>query len=372
MMIMTESNSYHIPDQDKTIIASGYHKNFRQDEYAFGEIISDIDYGRRIREGDRLLNVRYIVESILHENCDVILYKCRDFFTDSIVVIKAIGPWLRENEKEGIIKHFGDIRNLVHPNIATFLTLEKNDAAHEYFLIREYIEGEDLESLLRHSENERLPIPETVRLLRQVAEALDYAHDRGVLHRAVRCSNIIVTSNGDAKLIDFLFGENELGTQPDQSTYPPCFKEKDHDEMNRKWEYKSPEQWDRMLALSDLDIFECTDEEWTAADAKGKTTPATDEYSLAVVAYRCLAGHTPFGNAQGFREIGKKTLNDAIPRIKSLSRASNAVLAKALSKKPEDRYASCQEFMENLETALKPGGLSRWWQNARRMMSFFG
>jgi serine/threonine-protein kinase len=167
-----------------------------------------------------------------------------------------------------------------------------------------------------------MPAEEAVEALASIASALDHAHARGVLHRDVKPANVLVDASGSLLLADFGLAKNtavssEL-TAAGMVIGTPA--------------YMAPEQ------------------------AIGKPVDArADQYALAVMAFELLTGRTPFRSESPFAVLDKH-LREAPPPpssfVAGLPYAVDAVLAKALSKRPEERYETCREMVESLAEAL--------------------
>ena len=168
----------------------------------------------------------------------------------------------------------------------------------------------------------------TIGVLRQCASALDYAHSRGVVHRDVKPMNIMLDEAGSVKIVDF--GIAKLLTSNTDLT---------HGQALGTLQYMSREQLQG-----------------------ARVTGATDQYSLAVVAYHILTGcpifeaHTP-GEWVALILTGKPIL--ASRRNPALPPPVDAVLGRALIEAPDARYRTCTEFVEELEQALTPAPQTR-------------
>jgi serine/threonine-protein kinase len=171
------------------------------------------------------------------------------------------------------------------------------------FLVKEFVEGEPLSALLRSG---RPLDPEVVRdLMTQTAEALGAAHRAGIVHRDVKPANLIITPDRHVKITDFGIARASDGlglTGTGQVMGTP--------------QYLSPEQ------------------------ARGSTaTPASDVYSLGVVAFECLVGHRPF-DADSPVATALAHLNDPVPDLpRSVPADLAAVVRRAMAKEPEQRFA---------------------------------
>jgi formylglycine-generating enzyme required for sulfatase activity len=255
-----------------------------------------------------------------------VVYKCLDKVGGVRVAVKALPPELSHNgdEMEEVRENFRLVYGLSHPNIAGVRTLERDERG-EYFLVMEVAEGEPLRRWMRRKGGAGgIPAEEAVPVLRQVASALDYAHGERVMHRDVKPGNIVISGNGDVKVLDF-----GLAAQI-------------HSSMNRVSQafrgtsgtgtYMAPEQW--------------------AAQPQGA---AADQYALAVTAYEMVAGRLPFDNAEP-AVLKEAVLHDEPPPVDGLSAAAAAALRRAMSKDPSRRFASCGAFVDALEGKTGGGG----------------
>jgi eukaryotic-like serine/threonine-protein kinase len=213
------------------------------------------------------------------------------------------------------------IAALRHPNIIQVYDYGEHDGSH--YMVMELVYGSDLGRRLvsLHAQHKRMSPPEIQPILDQVAAGLDYAHSRRIIHRDVKPSNILLGDDGTAVLTDFgLVLRFDPGVEPTlgQSFGTP--------------EYIAPEQVvDGALA-----------------------TPRSDVYSLGVVLYLLITGSLPF-QADSPLKTALKHVNDAPPQPRqvnsAVSPAVEAVILKALAKKPEERYASAGELARALRAA---------------------
>jgi serine/threonine-protein kinase len=200
---------------------------------------------------------------------------------------------------------------LSHPHIVNIF-----DVGDDY-IVMELLEGVSLHALLET--RGPLPLKETLALLRPVAEALDHAHDAGVIHRDIKPSNIMVSPEGRPKLTDFGLArlESAAATRPGEVFGSPS--------------YMAPEQ--------------------VAGDT---VTPRVDVYALAVVAFECLTGRRPF-EGQHVTEIVYRVLHEQAPSVRALAPELPAgcgdVLARALDKDPQRRFPSAWAFVDALGQA---------------------
>ncbi len=262
---------------------------------------------------------KYQIQSEIGRGGMGAVYRGYDALLDRHVAVKVLAPHLAW-EKEFVERFLREARTaaqLNHPAIVTIY-----DVGHEegwYYFVMEYLEGHTLSQLIQ--EQGPLPHDKVISLLRPLAEALDYAHHQGLIHRDVKPGNIIITAKGAVKLTDFGMARalqrmdmTETGT------------------IVGTPKYMSPEQ------------------------AKGKKATAySDQYSLAMVAYEMLCGQLPF-EAETTMALLFKVAHEAPTPIRKnrpgLPAGVDIVLKQALAKDPHKRFKTTTEFVGTLERAL--------------------
>ncbi|MBR6057796.1 MAG: SUMF1/EgtB/PvdO family nonheme iron enzyme [Victivallales bacterium] len=262
-----------------------------------------------------------------------VVYKCIKRTTGQIVALKTVlsdGP-MSVGEIKSMRHNYDRVHKLSHDHIVRLNALEVDERNGQWYVEMDWVEGESLKDHLRQFGGDvRGTAKETVRVLRQVAEALDYAHGRGIVHRDVKDANIMIEkATGNVVLIDFGIASRASHQVSQNGTVA-------HDVTATTTAsvfagtrgYQSPEQW------------------------RGERAEASsDEYSLAVTAYRCLSGHLPFWS-DNTGMLQEMVLNDDAPPVKSLPDEANAVLKKGLAKKPSERYGTCRAFIDALGKGL--------------------
>lgn len=267
------------------------------------------------------------------------------------VAIKLLHPGRRDRD---LIHRFRTERqllaNLEHPNIARLLDGGETDSGIPY-LVMEYIDGEPVDT---YCDAHRLTVAERLRLFQKICSAVEYAHRNLVVHRDIKPSNILVTVDGEPKLLDFgiakLLDETLVGgpaalTRAGVSIMTP--------------EFASPEQ----------------------VRAEPVST-ATDLYSLGVLLYRMLCGRMPYTRQGPYTDLARAIVEEEPGRPSTAltsHRAGSAdssehisaardtsvsglasrlrgdldnIVLKALRKKPENRYASARDFADDIERYL--------------------
>jgi serine/threonine protein kinase len=261
---------------------------------------------------------RYEIGSELGRGGMGIVYRAYEPALDRTIALKILAPELAHQpgfaarlRREAI-----STARLRHPNIALLYELGQTDETT--FLAMEYIPGDSLRQLLATG---LLPAERALNILEQIGQALDYAHTMGIVHRDIKPSNILVGSRDHAVLIDFglaEMAESSLLTSDGAVLGTP--------------HYMAPEQ----------------------ADGRGASAQS-DQYGLAAVAYEMLTGVPPFHGRAATAVVYAHVHEQPPPpneRRPALPAAVNAVLLRALSKNPDERYPSLAAFVSDLRAAL--------------------
>ncbi len=207
---------------------------------------------------------------------------------------------------------------LAHPGIVT--VIDRGETDGRPFIVCELVDGRDLHE--RIALEGRLPIAEALAIAVQVAGALAYAHERGVIHRDVKPHNVLLTADGHAKLTDF--GIARVDDAP-ALTNPG--------RVLGTGDYVAPEQ------------------------AQGHPLDGrADIYALGALLYHCLTGGPPYRGAS-FVEIAEQHLRAPVPdvqeRCPEASDGVAAIVSRALAKNRDDRFADVGEMQEALEGELR-------------------
>jgi serine/threonine protein kinase len=209
-----------------------------------------------------------------------------------------------------------------HPNISKVYFAGEEEGWP--FFVMEYIRGLDLQQLLRQytAAGELMPHTDVLRIGRAMAKALDYAHQKGVIHRDVKPSNLIVSDDGRVVLTDFGLAMNVT-----QGTLGEVFGSP---------HYIAPEQ----------------------ARNSSEAVPQSDLYSLGVMLFEMLTGVVPFDDPSP-TALALKHLTQDPPPPRQLNPALNpqveTVLLKALAKQPGQRYQTGEALVDALQSALELG-----------------
>ena len=247
------------------------------------------------------------------------VYLARDLKHDRRVALKVLHPELAAAlGQERFHREIMLAARLQHPHILT--VLDSGEAAAQLWFTMPFVEGESLRDRLNRKK--QLPVEDALRIAREAAEALDYAHRSGVVHRDVKPENVLLTE-GYALVADFgiaraLGGGEQQLTSTGIAIGTPA--------------YMSPEQ----------------------ASGTHELDARTDVYALGCVLYEMLAGEPPYTGPTA-QAIIARALTEAPrpihPMRAGVPEAVDAIIAKAMAVSPADRYGSAAEFAR----ALGPG-----------------
>ena len=244
------------------------------------------------------------------------VYLAHDNILRRDVALKVLRDRYAESEEfvERFRREARSAARLNHPNIASVYDLGHSGDG-TYHIAMEYVSGGTLKDRIVAAGS--LDPSIAADLGSQVAEALGFAHERGVIHRDVKPENILLTTSGDAKVVDFGIARAATASTISQTGH-----------ILGTARYMSPEQ------------------------AMGEPVgPASDLYSLGLVLYETLTGEVPF-KAETLVAVALKHVEE-LPRPPkevnpNVPDGMNALILKLLAKKPEDRYRSAAELTEDL------------------------
>jgi len=255
-----------------------------------------------------------------------IVYQAQDKKLGRTVALKVIrvdagaSPEETAKLRQRLVREASAAGRLYHPGIVTVHQL--GEYGDNVFVVMEYVEGSSLEHLLTN--NPVLDRTWTVNILHQVADALDYAHKSGVVHRDVKPANILVRPDGRVKVADF--GIAKITSEASAMTAMTATGI-----SLGSPSYMSPEQ----IQATQID---------------GRS----DQFALAIIAFQMLTGKMPFkgdtAHTVMYQIVTADPFHQAADDV-SLSPAVRHVLARALAKSPTDRFPDCASFIASLMAA---------------------
>jgi eukaryotic-like serine/threonine-protein kinase len=264
---------------------------------------------------------RFRILEMLGEGQHAIVYRAYDPVLERNVALKVPRPGVIKTTK-GLERFLGEAKALArlrHPQIVP--VFEAGCAGDRHYMAMALIEGSSLAQRIGES---GLELHRSAEIVAELAEALAYAHSQGVVHRDVKPANIRLDAQGVAYLMDF-----GIAYRPDSGEIPlppgvilgtPA--------------YVAPEQ---------------------AQGGQTDVLPASDQYSLGVVLYELLCGRPPFSGPPSY--VLFHTIHHDPPLLHTIApkvpRSLSAVCLKALAKRPEHRYASCEDFATDLRCWLR-------------------
>ena len=269
--------------------------------------------------GHQLANFR--MERVIGRGGMAQVYYGTDVKLHRPVAIKVIDARYRDKPTyaERFVREARALATWRHENITQIYYADDEDGL--YYYVMEYVDGLDLGELMTQYVNDGslMPDDDVLRIGSAVAKALDYAHQRGIIHRDVKPSNVLVARNGRVLLTDF-----GLAMDVSQGSLGEVFGSP---------HYMSPEQ----------------------ARHSASAVPQSDLYSLGVILYEMLTGVLPFDDPAP-AALALQHITDPPPPPREinpyLNAATEAVLLKALNKQPYDRFETGQQLMNELTLAI--------------------
>lgn len=260
-----------------------------------------------------------LLDEIAHGGMGIV-YRARDRRTGGLVALKSLPPGAADGgaHSRRFLIEVEALCQLHHPGIVR--VLEAGSAPGRQFLAMELVSGRDLGRRLK-SLGGPMPLREGVALVRKVAVAIRYAHERGVIHRDIKPGNILVDDQGEPRVTDFGLAKILHGDHPETLS----------GEVMGSPGYMAPE-----LARG---------------QSKHATTTA-DIYSLGAVLYAVITGQAPFRADTPVATL-QKVISEDVRRPRAhnpeVDRDLEAICLRCLEKRPERRYASADQLVQDLE-----------------------
>jgi serine/threonine-protein kinase len=271
---------------------------------------------------------RYELRRVLGKGAMGVVYEGYDPSLSRRVAVKTILKSVAHDDEtersyaERFVREAKAVARLNHPNIIQVFDFGvENEVA---YLVMEFIQGRELRSFF--SAGERFEAGESVRIMGELLDALEFAHEAGVIHRDVKPANVMLDGQRRAKLADFGVARVQDSDRSAAGTMvgTPAFM--------------SPEQI-----------------------SGGKVDRRTDIFSAGTILYQLLTGEQPF-KGEGAWTVAKQIMQDDPPApssvVRSVSPSFDAIVDKALAKNPAQRYASAREFAAALRATVAPAQMS--------------
>jgi tetratricopeptide (TPR) repeat protein/predicted Ser/Thr protein kinase len=264
-----------------------------------------------------LFGGRYEILRVLGQGGMGAVYQARDRELDRLIALKVIRPELATDP--AILQRFKQelilARNITHKNVVRIYDLGEAEGIR--FISMEYVDGEDLRTLLRH--HGKFSSREAIGIIEQVCRALDAAHAEGVIHRDLKPQNIMRDKHGRIVVMDFGLARSLGETGLTQTGA-----------IVGTLEYMSPEQ-----ALG------------TQLDQR------SDIFSVGLIFYELLTGKAPYEADTAIASLMKRTREDARPASDvdhSVPKSLSAIVGRCLEREPVNRYHSVVELLQQLTT----------------------
>jgi len=252
---------------------------------------------------------KYEVKKILGQGAMGVVLKVWDTLEDVFKAIKVVPPQMAHDELsfKGLKKEVNAASKVSHPNVIDVHSLEKWEGL--YFIVMEYVEGKTLATLLAENETEKLPEDLVMNYMKQVCDGLKEAHKKGVIHLDLKPQNIMVTNDGEIKILDFsisyqitksmttLTGQNlSAGTLP----------------------YMAPEQVSKKF---------------------GRVNEQTDIWGLGATMYHLLSGEVPFETENQIKDLEEEPYE-----LEGVSAYIEAIVSGCMEKDRTKRYKKVSEI----------------------------
>src|ERR1700692_1069090 len=262
---------------------------------------------------------RYEIVAELGRGAMGVVYKARDPQIDRLVAVKTVSMWGQDREEETdfrmrFLNEAQAAGRLHHAGIVSIFDVGENPENQDPYIVLEYVSGESLNRVL--AREKKLPLKKALKLAEEIAEALDYAHGQGVVHRDIKPGNILVTEEGHAKIADFGIAKLNLShfTLPGRVLGTPA--------------YMAPEQ----LSGEGVDC-------------------RSDLFSLGVILYAAVTGHSPFQGNSATTVCFKVANREPVAATAfdlNVPPELDEVISRAMAKDPEQRYQRGSEVGQDL------------------------
>ncbi|MEM7244949.1 MAG: serine/threonine-protein kinase [Acidobacteriota bacterium] len=282
-------------------------------------------------EARTLVLGEYLLLDQLGEGGMGVVYKARHLRMERDVALKVLSGHLTDSDeaRQRFYREVKAIARLQHPNIV--MAFDASEAHGEHYLVMELVDGRDVDAIVR--ESGPLPLTLAINYTIQAAQGLGYAHSQGIVHRDVKPANLLATDAGQVKLLDLgiaRLADPELGAEPTLTQTGLLLG---------TIAYMAPEHAENPKAANER----------------------CDVYSLGCTLYRMITGELPYSGTTAVqmlvaaREQAAPDMRSSLQAIGdgSWSHRLQAVFAKSVAKRPEQRHASMEELAQDLRQLLE-------------------
>jgi eukaryotic-like serine/threonine-protein kinase len=271
------------------------------------------------RKGEQVGD-RYEIEEVVGTGGMSSVYRARDTVLERPVALKILHEHFSSDPEyvERFRREARAIARLNHPNIVT--VIDRGEFEDRQFIVFEHVPGENLKEIV--AREGPLPVDRALALTHQIARGLAFAHEHGVVHRDVKPQNVLLDETGSAKVTDFGIARS---IDPDDALT-------ETGTLLGSSDYIAPEQ------------------------AGGQAVDErTDQYSLGALLYELLTGEVPY-SGEGFMAVAMRHVQDPVPRVRDrrpdVPHRVDAIVARAMAKRPQDRFSSMEALMAAIDAAL--------------------
>jgi serine/threonine protein kinase len=265
-----------------------------------------------------ILDNRFKITALINKGGMASIYEAIDQSTGQVVAIKI--PFMRFESDPSFFFRFEREEevgsSLNHPSILRIIPIPRKCRP---YIVMERLEGELLSDLLRRKRP--LPIPEAIQITLRIADALEYMHEKKVIHRDLKPNNIMMCSDGSIRVMDLGLAKSD---DRRQITVPRLSG-----------------------AMGTPDFMAPEQVEGTSAGGQ------TDLYSLGAMLYLMVTGRMPFSGSDPFSVMHARVVGDpAAPRTinPAISPSLEEIILHAMARRPEARYASIQDLKRDLQS----------------------
>ena len=265
---------------------------------------------------------KYKIIEVLGKGAMGIVYKAQDPDIERFVAIKTIRfdkvdePTDQTEMMQRFMREAQAVGKLEHSNIVTIYDVGREEDLT--YIVMQYVDGYSLQKV--NESGKRPALPEIVRLMSSVGNALDFAHKEGVVHRDMKPGNILIDKNGNPFIVDFGVARVGMSTMTSTGT------------IIGTPSYMAPEQVMGQQVDNRADIF-----------------------SLGVILYELITGRRPF-EGEHITTVAYKIIHEEPPHLQEIKQDIpedfEMIVHKALAKNPDERYQTCREFCRDLQSVM--------------------